>query len=157
MPTALNCLLSRCLLRAFLLVLLRHCILVEFFCTLQYATQKLAHALKRFRLYHDHTAKKTYMRLPRTLTDILCTYYSFVSCARFQHYVSLNFSWQGKRNSLASRQLGASSSDHGSPMWSHYSSSKPSDTFRTAPSDPFLLVTCFLPSFIRHPYYCDLI
>ena len=40
-PTALNCLLSRCLLRAFLLVLLRHCILVEFFCTLQYATQNL--------------------------------------------------------------------------------------------------------------------
>ena len=40
-PTALNCLLSCCLLRAFLLVLLRHCILVEFLCTLQYATQNL--------------------------------------------------------------------------------------------------------------------
>ena len=90
---------------------------------------KLAHALKRFRLYHDHTAKKTYMRLPRTLTDILCTYYSFVSRARFQQYVSLNLSWQGKRNSLASRQLGASSSDHGSPMWSHYCSRKPSRHF----------------------------
>ena len=96
------------------------------------------------------------MRLPRTLTDILCTYHFFVSCARFQHYVSLNLSWQGKRNSLASRQLGASSSAHGSPMWSHYSSRKPSDTFRTAPSDPFLLVTCFLPSFIRNQNFSRL-
>ena len=90
---------------------------------------KLAHALKRFRLHRDHTAKKTCMHLPRTLTDILCTYYSFVSCARFQHYVSLNLSWQGKRNSLASRQLGASSSANGSPMWSHYCSRKPSRHF----------------------------
>ena len=92
------------------------------------------------------------MRLPRTLTDILCTYYSFVSCARFQHYVSLNLSWQGKRNSLASRQLGASSSDHGSPMWSHYSSRTPSDTFRTAPSDKFVHVKCSLLSYLRHPH-----
>jgi quinol monooxygenase YgiN len=41
MPTAMNCLLTCCLLRAFLLVLLRHCILVEFLCTLQHATQNL--------------------------------------------------------------------------------------------------------------------
>ena len=31
----------------------------------------------------------------------------------------------------------------------HYSSRTTSDAFRTAPSDPLLLVTCFLPSFIR--------
>ena len=94
------------------------------------------------------------MRLPRPLTDILCTYYSFVSCARFQHYVSLTLRWQGKRNSLTSRQLGDSSFDHGSAMWSHYSSRKPSDTFRTAPSDPFLLVPCFLPhSFVTRIFF----
>ena len=40
-PTALNCLLCCCLLRTFLLVLLRHCILPEPFCTLQHATQTL--------------------------------------------------------------------------------------------------------------------
>jgi len=37
-------------------------------------------------------------------------------------------------------------------MWSHYSSRKPSDTFRTAPSDKFVHVTCSLLSFLRHPY-----
>jgi hypothetical protein len=41
MPIALNCMLSCCLLRALMLVWLKHCILVEFFCTLPYATQNL--------------------------------------------------------------------------------------------------------------------
>jgi hypothetical protein len=97
-PTALNCLLCCCLLRAFLLVLLRHCILPEPFCTLQHATQTL----------HTHSntfdCSATILRrkhpcvfLVTRLTSSLCPSHSFLSCARFQHYVSLDLSWQGKR------------------------------------------------------------
>ena len=40
---------------------------------------KLAHALKRFRLHRDHTATKTCMCLPRTLTQSLYTTKSLFS------------------------------------------------------------------------------
>jgi hypothetical protein len=96
-PTALNCLLCCCLLRAFLLVLLGHCILPKSFCTLQYATQNL-HTQSNV-LHHQHTAKKTSCVFFVTqLTPSLCSYHSFPSCARFQHYVSLILSWQEKRH-----------------------------------------------------------
>ena len=68
--TALNCLLCCCLLRAFLLVLLVHCILPASFCTLQYATQNLQTQSNAV-LHCHHTAKKTSMRLPRNSTDII--------------------------------------------------------------------------------------
>ena len=43
---------------------------------------KLAHALKRFRLHRDHTAKKTCMCLPRTLTDIIPLHLPFFRLMR---------------------------------------------------------------------------
>ena len=78
---------------------------------------KLAHALKRFRLHRDHTAKKTCMRLPCTLTDIIPMHLPFFRHGLMRSLSKLNLSWQGKQRNLASRQLGDSSSDRGPAMW----------------------------------------
>jgi hypothetical protein len=97
-PTAFNCMHCSCLLRAFLLVLLVHCILPASFCTLEYATQNLQTQSNAV-LHCHHTAKQTSMRLPRNSTDIIHMPFSFFpfSCARFQHYASLILRWQEKR------------------------------------------------------------
>ena len=101
--TALNCLLCCCLLRAFLLVLLVHCILPASFCKLQCATQGLQTRSNAV-WWRCKPCIATILRrkhpcifLVTRLTSSLCPYHSFLSCARFQHYVSLILSWQGKR------------------------------------------------------------
>jgi hypothetical protein len=93
-------------------------------------------------LHRHHTAKKASMHLPRNSTDIIMMPLSFVPFMRSLSTLCItNLELAGKAT-CESLQRGVSSSD----------ADMPSDTYRNAPSDTFLHVACFLPSFIRHPY-----
>ena len=74
---------------------------------------KLAHALQHFRLHHDHTAKKTCMRLPRTLTDIIPMHLPFFPLMRSLSTLRItNLELAGEAMCVR-LQPGVSSSDSG--------------------------------------------
>ena len=110
-PTALNCLLCCCLLRAFLLVLLRHCILPEYFCTPNYATQNL-HTHSNA-LHRHHTAKKKSMRLPLKSTDIIPMPLPFFPLMRSLSTLRITNLELAGEAMCVSLQPGFSSSDRG--------------------------------------------
>ena len=110
--TAFNCLLCCCLLRAFLLVLLIHCILPASFCTLEYATQNLQTQSNAV-LHCHHTAKQTSMRLPRNSTDIIHLPFSFFPFMRSLSTLRITNLEMAGEATCVSLQPGVSSSDRG--------------------------------------------
>ena len=75
--------------------------------------KKLAHALQRFRLHRDHTAKKTCMRLPRTLTDIIPMHLPFFPLMRSLSTLRITKLELAGTATCVSSQPGVWSSDRG--------------------------------------------